>query len=178
MFVSRGNTTDDVIAAYTYPYENRKLFNETGGQKGAFVVATNSSWGIDFGTPDDAPLWCAMYDTLGSVGILNAAATINSNYDVDIVGDLPTTCISDYLITTTSVNNQGEKMSNAGFGAQSIDLGGFGSEILSTFNNDSYASISGTSVAAPQVAGVVALLHSAPCPDFATLAKFDPQLAA
>jgi len=82
MLVSRGSTTADAIEAYTYPFIQRKRFNLTQGQEGAYVVSTNSSWGVDFGTPEDAPLWCAMYDSLGSVGILSAAATINSNFDV------------------------------------------------------------------------------------------------
>ncbi|MFT5764704.1 MAG: serine protease [Saprospiraceae bacterium] len=178
MLVSRGSTTEDAVKAYTYPFKNRQLYNQTLGQKGAYVVATNSSWGVDFGTPNEAPLWCAVYDSLGSVGILNSAATINANVDVDEVGDLPTTCISQYLITTTSVNNYDIKTVNAGFGAQSIDLGAFGKNILSTNNNNNYALINGTSAAAPQVAATIGFLHSAPCPSFAVFAKNNPQQAA
>lgn len=37
-------------------------------EKGAFVVATNSSWGTDNARPEDAPLWCAIYDSLGVEG--------------------------------------------------------------------------------------------------------------
>jgi subtilase family protein/GEVED domain-containing protein/type IX secretion system substrate protein len=178
MLVGRGNTFEHAVIAYDYPFKNRKLYNQTLGQKGAFVVATNSSWGVDFGTPAEAPLWCAMYDSLGSVGVLNAAATINANVDVDVVGDLPTTCLSQYLITTTSVNNYDVKTVNAGYGAESIDLGAFGKNILTTSNNNNYALINGTSAAAPQIAATIGLLHSAPCPSFAVFAKNNPQQAA
>ena len=65
MIVVGGGNEADAIAAYAYPLALRKRYNETNGAEGAFVVSTNASWGIDFGQPADAPLWCAMYDTLG-----------------------------------------------------------------------------------------------------------------
>ena len=178
MLVSRGSTTADAIAAYTYPFTNRKLYNQTSGQKGVFVVATNSSWGVDFGTPDQAPIWCAMYDSLGSVGVLNSAATTNNNVDVDVVGDLPSTCLSEFLITVTSVDDNDVKTSNAGYGALSVDLGAFGKNILTTKNGNLYSPINGTSAAAPQVASTIGLLHTAPCPSFANFAKNNPQQSA
>ncbi len=178
MLVSRGNTTADAVAAYTYPLVSRRLHNQTNGQQGAYIVATNASWGIDFGTPDDAPIWCSIYDSLGQAGILNAAATTNMNLDVDQYGDLPTTCISDYLITTTTVDQYDIKMENSGFGAQSIDLATFGDELLTTLGNNTYGTISGTSAAAPQLTGAIGLLHSAPCPSFASTAKYEPEVAA
>jgi hypothetical protein len=57
---------DNVLRAYEYALSHRKRYNESGGIEGAFVVATNSSWGIDRGRPEDAPLWCAFYDSLGN----------------------------------------------------------------------------------------------------------------
>jgi subtilisin family serine protease len=37
-----------VVAAYTYVYNMRRLYNQTNGAKGAFIVATNSSFGVNF----------------------------------------------------------------------------------------------------------------------------------
>ncbi|MBP8754784.1 MAG: S8 family serine peptidase, partial [Chitinophagales bacterium] len=68
----------NALEAYAYVFDQRKLYDETNGEKGAFVVVTNSSFGIDYQLPEDYPIWCAMYDSLGRLGILNAAATINS----------------------------------------------------------------------------------------------------
>ena len=42
-----GLTESNVIVAYNYPYTMRDLYNNTNGASGAFVVATNASWGID-----------------------------------------------------------------------------------------------------------------------------------
>ncbi|MEO0779597.1 MAG: S8 family serine peptidase, partial [Bacteroidota bacterium] len=71
-----------VLQAYDYVLTQRQLYNDTQGEEGAFVVATNASWGRSNAFPEDAPIWCAMYDTLGSAGILNCGATANSNVDV------------------------------------------------------------------------------------------------
>ena len=178
MYVTRGYTFSDAVAAYTYPFEARKKYNETGGLEGAFVVATNSSWGVDFGTPNEAPLWCAIYDSLGSVGILSAAATANLDINVDIEGDLPTTCTSDFLITTTKVDNKDEIPANAGFGVESIDLAAFGKNVFTTKINNDFGPLSGTSAAAPQIAGTIALIYAAPCPSFIALAKNQPAEAS
>lgn len=178
MYVTRGYTTSDAIAAYTYPFLLRQKYNDSNGIEGAFVVATNSSWGVNYGTPDDAPLWCAIYDSLGSVGLLSAAATANLDIDVDIEGDLPTTCPSDFLVTTTKVDHNDALPPNAGYGLLNIDLAAFGKDVFTTKINNEYGNLSGTSAAAPQVAGTIALLYSAPCPSFMALAKSQPEAAS
>ncbi len=154
------NSEVNVIAAYAYALKMRKLYKQTNGQKGAFVVSTNASWGRDNGKPADSPIWCSFYDTLGVHGILNCAATSNSQINVDVVGDLPTTCPSDYLISVQSSDNADNAVS--GFGVKSIDIAAPGKNIFSTSINGSYITDSGTSFAAPTVAGSIALLYAAP----------------
>ncbi len=178
MLVTRGYLESHAIAAYTYPYLMRKKYNETNGAKGAFVVATNTSWGVNYGTPADAPAWCAIYDSLGSVGILSAAATANLNINVDEEGDLPTTCPSNFLVTTTKVDNTDNLPWNTAYGPISIDLAAFGRNVFTTKANDQYGNLSGTSAAAPQLAGAIALLYSTPCPSFIALAKNQPMSAS
>jgi len=177
MVVVGGGAEADAIAAYAYPLEMRTRYNQSEGQQGAFVVATNASWGIDFGQPDDAPLWCAMYDELGVQGVLSAGATINGNQNVDVIGDLPTACPSDYLISVTNMNRSDIKVTGAGYGATTIDLGAFGQDTY-TLAYGGYGGFGGTSGATPHVAGAIALLYAAPCPQLALLAKADPAAAA
>ena len=98
MIVRGGGNEANALASYAYPYYFRKLYNETDGAAGAFVVSTNASWGTNFGNPADAPIWCNFYDSLGVQGIISCGATANLNIDIDIEGDLPTGCSSDYLI--------------------------------------------------------------------------------
>lgn len=180
MIVVNGTNADEanVIAAYSYPLEMRTRYNETNGQEGAFVVSTNASWGIDEGDPADAPLWCAMYDELGAQGVLSCGATANTDLNVDVVGDLPTACPSDYLISVTNVGSNDVKITQAGYGLTTIDLGAFGTGTYTLSNSGNYAGFSGTSGATPHVTGAVALLYSVPCPGFIQLAKADPAAAA
>ena len=162
----------DVIEAYTYPYTMRKEYNESGGSRGAFVVATNSSWGIDGGDPASAPLWCAFYDTLGTVGILSCGATTNQNLDVDAVGDLPTACPSDFMV---SVARTGISDNHAGgYGLTQVDFGAPGIDVYTTNGNGGYSTTTGTSFASPLTAGVIALLYSSPCSAIGSTAFSDP----
>lgn len=171
-----GVSEANVIEAYTYPLVMRKLYTQTNGEKGAYVVATNSSWGTDGGQPDEAPLWCAMYDSLGHYGVLSAGSTANNDVNIDQVGDLPTACPSEYMIAVTATNNN-DVRTFSGYGATTIDLAAPGENVYLATNNG-YGNQSGTSFAGPCVAGAIALLYSAPCPSFMAIASSDPALGA
>lgn len=167
----------NAIASYSYVYQMRKMFNESNGEKGAFVVATNASWGIDNSLAEDSPLWCEMYNLLGSVGVLNCGATSNLNNDVDAVGDMPTSCTSEYLISVTNLNRNDEKMVSAGYGTKSIDVGAYGHQVY-TVTSNGYGNFGGTSGATPHVSGLIGLMYSAPCFRLGNLYKLDPAGAA
>ena len=156
-----GEEESVVIEAYGYVLEMRAKYNETNGDSGAFVVVTNSSFGVDRGDPADYPIWCAMYDSMGAQGILSCAATANANWDIDVIGDMPTACPSDWLISVTNTTNTDAKNGAAAYGATTIDLGAPGTSVYSTLPGDSYGIKTGTSMATPNVAGAVALLFSA-----------------
>ncbi len=164
------------LESYGYIYTMRKLFNETNGQKGAFIVSANTSWGLNFGNASDAPIWCSFYDSLGQVGVVSCAATTNLTTNVDINGDLPTTCPSDYLIAVTRTGKDQEQA--GGFGPINIDLGAPGIDIYSTEKNNSYGFSTGTSLSSPLVAGMVAFLYSLPDNVLSPLAEADPAAAA
>ncbi|MGM0566813.1 MAG: S8 family serine peptidase [Bacteroidota bacterium] len=149
-----------VVEGYSYVLDMRTLYNETDGEEGAFVVATNASFGVDQGDPDDYPLWGAIYDSLGQQGVLSAAATANASWDIDEVGDVPTAFESPYLLSVTNTNDQDQK-AFAGYGLNTIDLGAPGSSIYSTTPNDNYGYKTGTSMATPHVTGALAFLFSA-----------------
>jgi subtilisin family serine protease len=150
-----------IVEAYGYILEMRARYNETNGAHGAFVVATNASFGIDQGDPDNYPLWGAMYDSLGHYGVLSTGATANANWNIDIVGDVPTGFPSDYLITVTNTTNEDVKFSHAAWGPTTIDLGAPGYSIKSTTLNNNYWYNTGTSMATPHVTGAIALLFAA-----------------
>lgn len=170
------NSEASVVSAYDYPLTQRKIYNQTNGAAGAYVVATNASWGIDGANPNNYPIWCAFYDTLGTHGILNCGATTNSNLNVDVSGDMPTACASQYMVgigrSDRNDNFQG------GYGATTINFAAPGVNVTTTANGNNYTSTTGTSFASPLTAGVIALMHAIPCPDFAQLSITNPKLAA
>ena len=155
-----------VVEAYGYVLEMRQIYNETDGEFGAFVISTNASFGVDYGNPANYPLWSAMYDSLGVAGVLSAAATMNIHTNVDEVGDMPTACDSDYLITVTNTTKYDLKHSMAAYGLETIDLGAPGSSVYSTNYNNGYSFKTGTSMATPHVAGAVAIMFSGASEDF------------
>lgn len=172
-----GLTESNVIAAYSYPHTMRDLFNQSNGAEGAFVVATNASWGIDLANPANYPVWCAYYDDLGASGILNCGATSNSAVNVDVQGDMPTGCSSDYMVTVTATNSS-DVRTFSGYGATTIDLAAPGESVYLPSGSSSYSSTSGTSFATPCVAGAIALVYSIPCSDLASSAISAPQSTA
>lgn len=177
MVVAGSSQTEaDAIAAYAYVLEQRLRYNDTQGEAGAFVVATNTSWGINGLAPSEAPVWCQMYDDLGEAGILNCAATSNSSWNIDEVGDMPTACSSPYLITITASDRMDE--CTGAFGPVSVDLAAPGKEIFTTHPGGHYGWSSGTSFASPIAAGTIGLLYSAACPDLSSLAHTNPGAAA
>lgn len=149
-----------VLRAYGYCLKQRRVYNTTNGQRGAFVVVTSSSFGVDYGQPANYPLWCAFYDSLGTAGILSAGATANLNINIDVQGDIPTACPSNWLITVTNTTNTDAKNSGAAYGLTTIDLGAPGTSVYSTTSAGNYANMTGTSMATPHVAGAVGFLFS------------------
>lgn len=163
-----------VIEAYSYYAQMKKYYIQSQGKKGAFVVVVNSSFGIDNGNPKDYPLWCVMYDSLGQLGIVSVAATANSAINTDISLDMPTSCLSHFLVMVTNHDIDGLLDNSAAFGKRSIDIAAPGTDIYSTVSNGNYVYDGGTSFAAPQVAGGIGLLYSVACPTTINWVKNNP----
>ncbi|MEQ1877310.1 MAG: S8 family serine peptidase [Bdellovibrionia bacterium] len=174
-----GNTAT-VAKAYGYVAAQKKLYLESKGAKGAFVVSTNSSFGVDYGDCSSATYkaWNDMYDYMGSLGILSAAATANLNIDVDVKGDVPTGCASPYMFAVTNTTSTDAKNSSAGYGKKTIDIGAPGTAILATLPNNQTGNLTGTSMATPHIAGAIGLLHSLASKEFATMSVQKPGQAA
>lgn len=177
MVLSQAISVAQIVQAYDYMYHQRQKYNATNGTEGAYVVVSSIAQGFA-GKAENNPIWCNIYDKLGEIGILNVAATVNSPVNVDIKGDIPTSCESDFLITVTNTSDEDELRSTAGFGEKTIDLGAPGSGAFSLTNGNAYDGFAGTSAAAPHVSGGIALLHSLPNELFAQYALREPKAAA
>ncbi|MCZ2828144.1 S8 family serine peptidase [Modestobacter sp. VKM Ac-2986] len=113
-------------------------------------------------------------------GVVNVAAAGNSNVDLahkttDSSSPNDTTPVTrtidagcedipaelDGVVTVSSTTSTGARSSFSNYGEGVIDVAAPGSRILSTVTGSGYGLKSGTSMASPHVAGVVALLKSA-----------------
>ena len=140
------------------------------------MVATNSSFGVNNAdcSSGNYSLWNDMYDALGQYGILSCGATMNNNSNVDVTGDVPTGCESEYMISVTNTTRNDTKNSGAAYGATTIDLGAPGTQILSTYTGGGTSSLSGTSMASPHVAGSVGFLHASMSAGLASFFQSNP----
>ncbi len=173
-------TTSTVVKAYNYVLAQKQKWLATGGAAGANAVSTNSSFGVDYGncaSPAYAP-WNDAYNAMGAVGILSCAATANLNINIDVTGDVPTGCASPYMVAVTNTTSTDVKNSGAAYGLTTIDLGAPGTGINSTYSSGGYTSMTGTSMASPQVAGAIGFLHSVGSASFAAFRAADPAAAA
>jgi hypothetical protein len=152
------------VSAYSYAIDMRILYDATSGAKGAYIVSTNSSFGVNYGNPVDFPIWCAMYDSMGTYGILSAGATANLNINIDTQHDIPTECPSKWLLSVTNTTRNDVRNGGAAYGKINVDLGAPGTGVYSTTPQNNYENMTGTSMATPHVAGAVAAMYSAACP--------------
>lgn len=178
MMILNTRDVNSIVEAYEYVIYQRQLYNETNGAEGAFIVSTNASFGIDRSFCGDFPVWEAMYDLMGEVGVLTGSGTSNSTYDVDDEGDMPSSCESDFIITVLNTTELDEKNDFSAFGRRAIDMGSPGQGSYTVDLNNAYDTFGGNSAAAPHVTGAIAMLYSLDCDSIAVNAKTNPQLTA
>ncbi|MBK6364226.1 MAG: S8 family serine peptidase [Saprospiraceae bacterium] len=170
-------TSLDVEKALEYVLRMKKLYLENNGTKGSNIVAVTYSGGISKRFASSFPNWCNLYNLLGQQGVLSIGATTNNNDDVDFVGDMPSTCESNYLIMVTNTDQNDVKARQAGYGKKHIDIGVPGEDILTTTDQaKKYTTESGTSLSAPILAGAVSLLFSSNCTAFQNFYDNSPSL--
>ncbi len=164
---------DAMIRAYDYVIYQRRLYDSTGGKKGAFIPVTSMSAGFQGKKPSDQPMLCAVYDALAKLGILNFVAVTNSFEDIVTYGDMPAQCDKSSLISVTGTNEKDMK-DDWGFSAKFVHLAAPAKNLeLLSYDNKTIID-SGTSFATPLVAGAAALLWSMPELGLCQLSKTRP----
>lgn len=161
MMPVQGSSTNEsvVIKSYNYVLEMRKRYNRTKGDSGAFIVAQNSSFGVDKKFANEYPIWCGLLDEMGKAGIVSVGAGPNSEWDIDKEGDIPGTCPSKYLVTVTR-SDENDNLFSGGYGKVSMDLAAPGKQIFTTVPGNSTGQASGASFAAPMATAAVGLMYA------------------
>ena len=153
--VPNGDEYDkDVALAIRYAVDNgAKVINMSFGKS----YSPNAQWVYD------AIQYAASKDVL----LVHAAG--NDSSDIDTTENYPTDSkdklseIADNVITVGAMTRHFDKnivASFSNYGKINVDVFAPGLEIYSTVPKNSYESIQGTSMAAPEVAGVAALIRS------------------
>lgn len=81
-------------------------------------------------------------------------------YDTDVYPVYPASLPYDNVISVANLMFDGSLSKDSNYGAASVDIAAPGSYILSTIPDNGYGFMSGTSMAAPMVTGVAAMLYS------------------
>ncbi|HEV7298891.1 MAG TPA: S8 family peptidase [Tepidisphaeraceae bacterium] len=152
------------IAGLDYLTEMKRLWISTGGVRGANVVVANGSFGgFDFPYNQDFDHAIAR---AGEQDILFVVASGNDFANNDPVQDFPSkfTLSLPNVIGVAATNADDELVGFSNRGTASVHVAAPGFEIESTWPEplmvSGYNTISGTSMAAPMVAGILALQKS------------------
>lgn len=123
------------------------------------VQVISASWGAAVPSSQAKPLVEAV-DRAGKAGIVFVAAAGNDGKNNDSASYFPTNAGTDNIIAVSASGSGDAKPSWSNFGTANVDVAAPGENILSTLPGEKYGELSGTSMAAPLVSGLVALIRA------------------
>jgi hypothetical protein len=135
-------------------------------RSGVDVRVLNASWGDEGGQPPPTALREAI-EQAGAVGILFVTAAGNVATDLDASPEYPCSFgLANEICVAATTDNPADSLAFfSNYGDETVDLAAPGVGVLSTWPvvDGSYAFATGTSMAAPHVAGAAALMLASQC---------------
>lgn len=125
--------------------------------RGANVRVVNASFG---GASSCSPSEKEYISAFNAAGILFVAAAGNEGEDNDRIAKSPANCDFPNVVSVAAVNRHGKLADFSNYGASRVHVAAPGDEITSLYIDDGYDIKRGTSMAAPHVSGVAALIFS------------------
>ncbi|MFP4380136.1 MAG: S8 family serine peptidase [Candidatus Sumerlaeia bacterium] len=138
-----GGYTADAIAAIEYSMDkNVKIVNHSWGQYDASQALEDAF---------------AASNAAGQLSVISAG---NSDLDIDSWPNYPAAYNHAGIISVAAGNVSDQRWGNSNFGRAGVDLAAPGESVYSTYAAGFYEYMNGTSMAAPHVSGVAALILS------------------
>ncbi len=145
------------VRAYGYAKTLRDLYNSSGGAKGANLRVLNNSYG-GYG---ESQAERDAIRALGDAGVLFVAASGNDGRSNDKTPVFPAGYNEPNVITVGATTRYDNPAGFSNYSPRYVHMAAPGEDILSTTPGGTYDSLTGTSMAAPHVAGAAALVCAA-----------------
>jgi len=123
--------------------------------RGAHVI------NMSLGGPSGAAVLLQAIERATTAGVVIVMAAGNEAADNESVGSFPSNYSTATTISVAATGTDDNLADFSNYGASNVQIAAPGVDIISTFLNNGYDSLSGTSMATPHVAGVAALVKAA-----------------
>lgn len=153
---NQGNgSSADAVRAIDYAVDMKR--------RGVNVKVSSNSWG----GPGTSDVLTDAIARANQAGIIFVAAAGNESSDNDNYPSFPSNADVENVVSVAAIDSNQNLASFSNYGYNTVDIAAPGVNILSTVPNGAYATLQGTSMATPHVAGALALL-----------AGYNPELSA